>query len=150
LPDFIHPTVRDTLRSECSSLAPLAYFQVDTVNVYNTDPEQSLPDDHPGRITMERGNAFVSRDRISAHSVIHRLYRSGPFQQFLADCFELPRIYEMADALAGLCLNVIRPGMEHPWHFDTNEFTVSMITQEAEAGGVFEYCPNIRSTQDES
>jgi hypothetical protein len=40
--------------------------------------------------------------------------------------------------------------MEHPWHFDTNEFTVSMLTQEPQAGGVFEYCPNIRSAQAEN
>lgn len=39
--------------------------------------------------------------------------------------------------------------MEHPWHFDTNEYTVSMLTQEAEEGGSFEYCPNIRSAEDE-
>ena len=40
--------------------------------------------------------------------------------------------------------------MEHPWHFDTNEFTVSMLTQAAEGGGVFEYCPNIRSAAAEN
>jgi hypothetical protein len=39
--------------------------------------------------------------------------------------------------------------MAHPWHFDTNEFTVSLLTQEASAGGIFEYCPNIRSAQSE-
>jgi hypothetical protein len=52
--------------------------------------------------------------------------------------------------LSGLCLNVIAPGRAHPWHFDTNEFTVSMVTQEPEAGGVFEYCPNIRSARAEN
>lgn len=150
LPDFVHPAARDTLRSECALMAPLAHFQVDTVNVYNTDPEESLPEDHPGRITMERGNAFVARDRIPAHSIIHQLYHDGHFQQFIAECFELPRLYAMADTLAGLCLNVVRPGMEHPWHFDTCEFTVSMLIQRAEGGGVFEYCPNIRSARDES
>ena len=49
-----------------------------------------------------------------------------------------------------LTLNVIAPGRAHPWHFDTNEFTVSMLTQEADGGGVFEYCPNIRSATAEN
>jgi hypothetical protein len=71
------------------------------------------------------------------------------FRHFIARCFELPELHELADPLSGLVLNVIAPGMEHPWHFDTNEFTVSMLTQQAQAGGVFEYCPNIRTAQDE-
>ena len=89
--------------------------------------------EHPGRVTMQRGNAFVAarpdrpRRRSSTSST-----RSELFQQFVADCFELARLYELADPLSALVLNVIRPGLEHPWHFDTNEFTVSLLTQEAD------------------
>jgi hypothetical protein len=150
LPDFIQPAKRDALRRECASIAPLAYYDVETVNVYNIATDSSLPADHPGRIIMRRGNAFVSRDRIGRDFVIHQLYSSELFQHFVASCFELPRLYELADPLSGLCLNVVKPGMEHPWHFDTNEFTVSMLTQEPESGGVFEYCPNIRSARSEN
>src|SRR5262249_6799029 len=120
------------------------------VNDYNIVTDISLPDDHPGRMTMKRGNAFVARDRIPKDTIINRLYTSQPFQHFIASCFELPRVFELADPLSGLCLNVVSPGMEHPWHFDTNEFTVSMLTQESQAGGIFEYCPDIRSPQAEN
>jgi hypothetical protein len=150
LASFIRVSALAKLRGECASIAPLAYYDVETVNVYNMAMDPSLPVDHPGRIGMRRGNAFVSRDRIHAEFIIHELYVSELFQHFVASCFELPGLYELADSLAGLCVNVVNPGMEHPWHFDTNEFTVSMITQEPEAGGVFEYCPNIRSAQDEN
>jgi hypothetical protein len=150
LPDFVQPSRRDTLQRECASIAPLAYYDVATVNAYNIAIETSLPADHPGRITMERGNAFVPRDRIAEDFIIHQLYSSELFQRFIASCFELPLLCELADPLSGLCLNVVTPGMEHPWHFDTNEFTVSMLTQEPQAGGAFEYCPNIRSAQAEN
>lgn len=103
----------------------------------------------PAERTFERGNAFVARDRIPSDTLIGRLYAHESFQRFVADCFGLPRLYELADPLSGLVLNVVRPGMEHPWHFDTNEYTVSMLTQEARDGGSFEYCPNIRSAEDE-
>jgi len=150
LSDFIQPSKRDALRTECASVAPLAYYDVETVNVYNIATDSLLPANHPGRITMRRGNAFVSRDRIARHFVIQQLYSSELFQHFVASCFELARLHELADPLSGLCLNVVKPGMAHPWHFDTNEFTVSMLTQEPEYGGVFEYCPNIRSAQSEN
>ncbi|MEH0402571.1 arpA protein [[Kitasatospora] papulosa] len=149
LPDFVRPELHEVLRQECAALAPHAYFDVETVNVYNIDVDTDLPEDHPGRRTFERGNAFVARDRIPGGSLISRLHTHHSFQRFVADCFGLPRLYELADPLSGLVLNVVRPGMEHPWHFDTNEYTVSMLTQEAEEGGSFEYCPNIRSADDE-
>jgi hypothetical protein len=150
LPDFIRPALRDTLRRECAEVAPLAHFDVERVNAYNIPIDAELPDDHPGRIILERGNAFVARDRIPDGSIIHQLYTSELFQRFVAECFELEKLHEFADPLAGLCLNVVSPGMGHPWHFDTNEFTVSMLTQESGDGGVFEYCPNIRSAHAEN
>ncbi len=150
LPDFIRPSLREVLRAECSAIAPKAHFDVESVNVYNIAVDSALPPDHPGRRTYQRGNAFVARDRVPADSLISRLYSSEVFQRFVARCFDLPRLHELADPLSGLVLNVVQPGMEHPWHFDTNEFTVSMLTQEAQAGGVFEYCPNIRSAHDEN
>ncbi|GFH34990.1 HalD/BesD family halogenase [Streptomyces pacificus] len=150
LPDFIRRSLRDVLREEGSSLAPRAYHGTETVNVYNIPVDSDLPEDHPGRRTFQRGNAFVARDRIPGDSLIGRLYSNDRFRDFVARCFGLPRLYELADPLSGLVLNVVPPGMEHPWHFDTNEFTVSMLTREAEHGGDFEYCPGIRSAREEN
>lgn len=149
LPDFVRPALQDSLQVECAQLAPLAHHDVEVVNAYNIAMDTPLPDDHPGRLRMERGNAFVARDRIPPSAIIQQLYTSRLFQDFVAACFELPRVHELADPLSGLCLNVISPGMAHPWHFDTNEFTVSLLTQQSSAGGFFEYCPNIRSAQAE-
>lgn len=150
LRDFLRPSLREELRDECARFAPRAHYDVETVNAYNIPVDADLPPDHPGRIAFDRGNAFVPRDRIPARSMLSQLYSSEAFTSFVARCFELPKLHELADPLSGLCLNVVKPGMEHPWHFDTNEFTVSMLTQEAGAGGVFEYCPGIRSVGEEN
>lgn len=150
LPGFVRPTECDALRQECATVAPLAYYDVESVNAYNIAVGSSLPAAHPGRFAMRRGNAFVARDQIPADFAVHQLYTSEEFQRFVASCFDLPRIHELADPLAGLCVNVVTPGMEHPWHFDTNEFAVSLLTQAPEAGGDFEYCPNIRTAQSEN
>lgn len=150
LPDFIQPVLHDALRRESGAILPNAYYEAETVNAYNIAVDPALPEDHPGRIAMERGNAFVPRDCIPKDAIIHRLYTCPLFQRFIASCFELERVYELADPLSALCLNVVAPGKEHPWHFDTNEFTVSLLTQQQEAGGIFEYCPNIRSAATEN
>jgi hypothetical protein len=150
LREFIRPELIDTLRAQGDAMAPEAYYEVQRVNAYNIPLDTELAHDHPGRLVLERGNAFVPRDRIPPDALIHRLYTSAPFQRFVADCFGLAELHVYADPLAGLCLNVVSPGMSHPWHFDTNEFTVSMLTQPAQTGGIFEYCPNIRSPHAEN
>lgn len=149
LPGFLRSSLLDALREECASVAPAAHYDVETVNVYNTTPDPSLPEGHPVRTTMERGNAFVPRDALGPDLVISRLYTDPQVRAFVAACFGLPEVHELADPLAGLCVNVLTPGREHPWHFDTNEFAVSLLTQAPEAGGRFEYCPDIRSAQSE-
>lgn len=150
LRDFIPAEAQEALRAECASLSAEAYYGEQIVNVYNTAPDLSLPAGHPARHTMLRGNAFVARDRIPEDFIIQRLYRSPEFREFLADCFAADQLHPLGDSLAGLTVNVVRPGMEHPWHFDTNEFAVSLITQGPDGGGVFEYCPWIRSANAEN
>jgi hypothetical protein len=150
MPDFIRRPLRETLREEGTEVAPSAYYDVEIVNAYNLPVDTSWPDDHPGRILMQRGNAFVARDKIPRELIIHRLYTSQLFQRFLAACLGLPAIHPLADPLAGLCLNVVPPGREHPWHFDLNELSVSILTQAADEGGAFEYCPSIRSARNEN
>ena len=150
VPDFVRPELHGTLRAEGAAVAPLAHDDVETVNVYNMDVTDDLPADHPARIPMRRENAFTARDLIPRTSIIATLYEDGAFQRFVAACFGLPAVHELGDPLAGLCLNVVAPGMGHPWHFDTNEFAVSLLTQEPAGGGVFEYVPGIRSAASEN
>lgn len=150
LAGFVRPSWLDALQQEGATIAPHAYDQAEIVNAYNLAVDQPLPDDHPGRITMDRGNAFVARDHIPADALIQQLYTSPLVQRFVAACAGLPAVHELADPLAGLCLNVVAPGKAHPWHFDTNELAVSILTQATDRGGAFEYCPDIRSPEDEN
>ncbi|MCE0764726.1 arpA protein [Pseudonocardia kujensis] len=150
LPGFVRAEHVPALRAEGRALAPLAHHETAIVNVYNTDPDPTLPAGHPAHRPLERGNAFVARDRIPADALIQRLHADRAVQGFVAAAFGLPEVFALADPLSGLVLNVVGPGREHPWHFDTNEFTVSLLTQAAEAGGLFQYCPGIRSPQEEN
>lgn len=147
---FLNRDVLDQLEKQGQMVAPNAYYRSETVNAYNLPLDAPLPDGHPARITMQRGNAFVARDLIPADHIIHKLYDSEALRRFIAACFEVDDLYQLADPLAGLCLNVLKPGRTHPWHFDINEFTISMLTKQPDGGGEFAYCPNIRSPENEN
>ncbi len=150
LPGVVRPPALDRLRDEGDRVAPDAHYEVQVVNVYNTAPDPGLPSGHPARVPLERGNAFVARDRIPDDLTIHRIYRDPGFRRFLAACTGTGELHALADPLAGLCLNVVPPGRAHPWHFDTNEIAISLLTRAPERGGVFEYCPDIRSARAEN
>lgn len=46
-------------------------------------------------------------------------------------------------------MNLAEEGNGFPWHFDTNNYTVTLAIQNAEQGGAFEYSPWVRTPTDE-
>lgn len=150
LKDFIRPESQQQLIQESRELSPRAFFNQTVTNPYSSEDNPDLPADHPQRLFMERSNGFVAQDLIPRHTIIRNLYHSANMQTFVAACIGSEKIYEYEDPLAGAVVNVLRPGCQHPWHFDNNEFIVSLMTQKADSGGLFEYCPRIRSRQDEN
>ena len=150
LRDFVPPSGRHRLRAEGEHAAGRAHHGVETVNVYNTAPDPALPADHPAHRTVARGNAFVARDDLGADTLLEGLYTDPAFRAFVARCVGLPAVHALDDPYSALTLNVLAPGHGHPWHFDVNEFTVSLLTRAPEGGGTFEYCPDLRSGRDEN
>ena len=150
LPDFVTANALAQMTALSRAIAPSAYVSKIKTNVYFSADDESLPADHPKRIFMERSSAFVPADRIPADSVLRRLYDWPPFAAFAAACMDEPVLYKYADPVADMPLNVVGPGEQFPWHFDTNEFSVTILTQSAESGGLFEYARDIRSEEAEN
>ena len=67
------------------------------------------------------------------------------FDPFIRDCLQEEKFFRYADPLADVIINMADAGNGFPWHFDTNNFTVTLAIQNAESGGAFEYAPNIRA-----
>ena len=147
---FVRPDALERMEAESEALAPTAHYNDTYTNPYNSSDDPSLPEEHPKRIFADRTNAFVAGDTIGAGTEIRRLYHDPGVQQLVADCLGVAQVYEYADPLAGLVVNVLQPNCQHPWHFDTNEFIVTMMTKQPEAGGSFDYVPGIRSPEDEN
>ncbi|ODC04819.1 hypothetical protein BFW38_16075 [Terasakiispira papahanaumokuakeensis] len=147
---FIRADLIDRLREESEELAPQAHYHHNQVTPYATEDDDNYPVDHPLRRFQSFSNGFVAKDLISEDKLVQRLYANVIFQQFIADCLQEERIYEYADPIAGLVINVMPENTTLPWHFDTNEFIVSLMTRRPEAGGEFEYVPEIRTPGNEN
>ncbi len=138
------------LLKEAIERKPKTYFSSSqATNVYFSDDDPSLPRNHPRRIFLERSNGFISSDNFDEETASRRLYRWPALTRFVADCLGKNHLYVYDDPVSNMIVNVGRPGTCFNWHFDTNEFTITMLLKAAESGGYFEYVPNLRSAQDE-
>ena len=81
--------------------------------------------------------------------MIRTLYDDDDFRLFVAGCLGLEELHQFDDPIRGLVVNVMGDGTTQAWHFDANEFVVSLMTRRSESGGAFEYCPNLREAGDE-
>ena len=138
------------LLGEASDRKQQAYFSPSKqCNVYLNDGNPDFPQHHPLNVFLPRTNGFITADLFGEETHAHRLYYWEPLKQFLADCLGKDELYIYEDPVSNMIVNVGKPGQQFNWHFDTNEFTITMLLQPASSGGIFEYVPGLRSAEDE-
>ncbi len=151
LSGFIRPAAVERMQAEATRLHHLTFWSVQDHNPYFSPDDEAYPLDHPRRTFQHRETGFINADLLDSDSALRRLYDSDVLLHFIWQCLGLDRpIYRWADPLARNPYGVTDPGQWLPWHFDGNEFTVSILAQRAEQGGIFEYVPNIRRPEFEN
>ena len=149
--NFILPQSLEVMRSELEKQLDEVYMSKESINAYlyaKDDP--SLPKDHPKRNFMNRYNGYLNSDCFQKNSEMKYLYETDELLKFVSACLGVSPIYRWADPLACHAYNVMKPEGVLPWHFDSCEFTLSLMIQKPENGGIFEYCPNIREPGNEN
>ncbi len=148
--DFVRSPALDVLASEIRNRKHRTHYSTQTINPYfHTEPDPAYPDDHPVNTFLERSSGFIPGDAWERGCATDVIFRAPELSHFLADCLEIPQLHCYADPLAGLTSNILDPGQQFTWHFDTNDFAVTVLVDEADEGGLFEYVPDIRSAGDE-
>lgn len=150
LPGFIRAEGISDLIAEADAVAGFAHRSFNRTNAYFNEDNPALAPEHPVRRFHERSNAFVPADNFGEDSILRGIYEWPPFAPFIQASLEEEKYYRYADPLADVIINVVEPGGGFPWHFDTNNYTVTLAIQNGEAGGRFEYRPRLRSAADEN
>ena len=150
--ELLTPAALAAMVAEAERLAPLAHHRAARRNCYiGVEDDPSLPASHPRRRFMATTLGVVADDLIPADALVRRLYDWPAFQAFLARLFGYRRLYPNADRFQALNVIVYEPGERSDWHFDPdNDFTVTLLLQEAEEGGEFSIVPDMRSDADEN
>lgn len=147
---FVTPHGIQKLNEEIVAAKPQTHFSTQVINPYfHTHVNPEFSDDHPVNTFTERSSGFIPGDAWPSVCAIDMVFRAPQLCRLLADCLEIDELHCYADPLAGLTANILDPGQQFPWHFDTNDFAVTVLVQPADEGGLFEYAPAVRSADDE-
>ena len=151
LPGFLSRRGHASLLAEAREREARAFYnECAEANVHLGDGDPSLPAGHPRNRFMPRTNGFVRADEWDETTDSKRLYDWPPLKDFLRDCLGKDELHVYEDPVSNMIVNVQRRDEEFNWHFDTNEFTITMLLQPADEGGLFEYVPALRSPTDEN
>ena len=148
--DLLRPEAVERINQEIVERKSTTHYSAQTINPYfHTTHDPSFPDRHPINTFIERSSGFIPGDSWDRRCATDVLFRSAGLTSFVAACLGVPELHCYDDPLAGLTANVLDPGQQFTWHFDTNEFAVTLLVQQSDDGGLFEYVPSIRTATHE-
>jgi len=151
IPNFILPKSLEIMNEELKKKIDEVYMSNKRVNPYlYSKDDPSLSKDHPKRIFMKRDNGYLNSNLFEKNSEMKFLYEQEELLKFISACLGISPIYRWADPLACHAYNIMKSKGILPWHFDSCEFTLSLMIQKPEGGGIFEYCPFIRAPGNEN
>ena len=144
LKGFLTVAAITAIAAEASQVADKAHRSFSRTNPYFTKDDPSLDESDPRRRFFARSNAFIAADHFKPAGALRQVHDFPAFDPFIRDCLQEDKFYRYADPLADVIVNMAEEGEGFPWHFDTNNFTITLAIQNAIEGGVFEYAPAIR------
>ena len=144
LKGFLRSNGIAALAAEADSVSDKGHASHSRTNAYFTKDDPSLPDKDPRRQFFDRSNNFISAENFTDDGPLRAVQNFSAFDPFIQDCLQEKSFFRYADPLADVIINMAVEGNGFPWHFDTNNFTVTLAIQNADEGGAFEYAPNIR------
>ena len=150
LSDFIKPNSIKRMKEEVDRNLSKIYFTNDKHNPYFTKEDTILDEKHPKRTFSLRQSGYLNSDDLEKDSDLNKFYDLEEMLKFVSDSLEVFPLYKWADPLGKNPYSVMHKDHYFPWHFDGNEFTLSVLIQKAEKGGLFEYAPDIRSKDNEN
>lgn len=116
-------------------------------NIYFKKDVPGLTDDHPAMQLHVTSNNTLCSDQLEG-SRVAAIYQWDPLVSFLAEVMDKPALYPMDDPLAAFNVMAYQEGQALNWHFDRSEFTVTLLLQAPDKGGVFEYRTDLRTSED--
>jgi hypothetical protein len=147
LPGFLTAVALDSVRAEGKEKQALAYYCLENHNVYLTPSEPDFAVHHPRNREVVSSKGCITDDQVAPDSRLRVLYDAPAFKEFLCAVLGEAALYEYADTLSSINIHYAAAGQELGWHFDNSSFAITLMIQEPEHGGEFEFVREIRNAE---
>ena len=160
--DAIAESVAEVLRAKGEE-----WMTQSSHNVFLDSGDSKFPPEHIRNRQLPTSVASLAYDKLSRQGSLLSLYNSEPFRLFLSQVLGLDQFYRLEDPLGAASINIFPPGTAHNWHFDEvsclvcglfiklnlikqSVFSVTIMIQKPEAGGLFRNTRPIRKKGEET
>lgn len=144
-PEFVRPDALQNMIDEGLGKHTLAYRRNQELTINGNGSREITFGSEATQRTSPYRMWVLGSDLLSREGAIRQLYGSDDLRNLIRDAVEVSALFKVADPLVDVNLTYMGDGDQHGWHFDDNEFVVSLILQVPESGGVFEYAPGAAS-----
>jgi len=148
LKGFLKPEAVQNVCQEALSNQHLAYYCLQEHNVYLTPRDEKYPLEHTRNRSVSSSKGCITDDQVPRESPLRTLYDSPEFKDFLCAVLDEDAMHEYADSLSSINIHYASEGQELGWHFDNSSFAITLLLQNPEKGGDFQYVRSLRYTAD--
>lgn len=142
-PDFIAPDALAEMVAEATAKFPRAYRRDQRLGFNPQGPLAVIADEELRNRTSPYSMWILGSDLLDTDGALRRFYESEELMSLIRDALGITDLHTIADPLININLTYMGVGDQQGWHFDDNDFVVSLLLQEAEIGGAFEYAPGV-------
>jgi hypothetical protein len=144
LRNFVKPEAIASIQDEGLKHQHLAYYTTTDHNIYLTTPDDTYPPDHPRNRLVSSSKGCITDDQIRGDSALRTLYDAKEFREFICSVLGESELHEYADAMSSINLHYAGEGQELGWHFDNSSFAITLMIENPNGGGEFEYVKDVR------
>ena len=141
---FVRADALPLLAAEAKAMLPNGIKKKRVRTAFFHEDEPQYPEGHPRRRQWPDDLRQLAYDQIAPDAMIRTIYEWDPLTEFIRVVEERPTLYRMADEFQALNLTALADGEMQPWHFDANDFTITLLLQASEEGGAFNYATELR------
>jgi len=150
LPGFLKAGIAQRMTGEVLDAMPRAYRREQHFSAYEEAGSGQYAADDVRRRKHESRQFIIATDVMNKSGLLRTLYGNETLTHRIAQMLDEPVLYQLADPVMACTSTVMYEGDTHGWHFDLNDFVVSILLQAPESGGTFDFAPNIRGDGDEN
>lgn len=150
LPGFLNEDAIQDLAAEITAIESKARRNAYEATAYGWKDNRGFADDHPRRMLHRRDVGILTCEQLAPHGLCLELFEFDELTEFVRLLLGFDNLYRWVCPTLGVMINIMRENQCFGWHYDANQWAVSLMIQEADEGGTFDYVPLSRDEDDEN